>query len=73
MENNNIETGFARNTASLQTWLNTTECVTEWRELNEDWIEFRFSRDVECAVVPAGVHFDTASMTFDELEGAGCI
>lgn len=69
----NIGTGFARSTPFVQQWLNSSDGITEWRELNENWIEFRFSRNVEIPVVPRGVYFDAAEMDAAELEECRCI
>jgi len=51
-------TGWARNTASAQSFLNSCPAVREWRELTPDVIEFQFDMNIEVSVVPPGVWFD---------------
>lgn len=54
----NGEIGYARNTASVQGWLDRCEAVVRYDDLNDDVIVFEFDPEIEVSVVPPGVYFD---------------
>lgn len=76
MTTKQTEQGLARQTASIEHFLNTCPAVLEFGkrgdgdgdEQGEQYFWFKFDPSVEVPVVPAGVWFDTATMTDEERD-----
>lgn len=64
----NSTTGFAKNTSNNQVWLNTTDAITAWIELDDTWIEFQCKEDADISHAPTGIYFDADAISEDEPE-----
>ena len=60
-----MNTGYAKNTAKNQAWLNACPAVLAWIELDDNWSEFQFDGDINVAITPSEVWFDSDSCDVD--------
>jgi hypothetical protein len=54
----NLNRGCARNTPSVQSWLNTCPAVYAWQEHDEEYLDFVYRADIEVPLRHPAVYFD---------------
>lgn len=62
----NGQIGYARNTASMQAWLDRCEAVIRYEEAGADVLVFEYDPAVEVLAVPPGVSFDDDPSRLDQ-------